>query len=332
MLFFGLSKNVSAKKFTILLPSQSEHILYSYIWIAKEKGFFEQEGLDVEISVNDDASIPAQVSLDPDYPVGVIAIESLFEKEIYAQNIIPFMFFLYGASETSTYDTHLVVSKKSGIKSADGLKGRTIRVGFPPTKIALKNILKEAGLELSDVKLNNAEAHQTLDLIRSGEIDGGITYFPTMPVMLASGDVDVLKRNIFSNYVMNYVPQSFIAVNKDFAAENPAIIRKFLQAMDNAVDYGAENPVEIIKSYGKLKSFGKSSWILDEDLIEKGAALIPEIPIKELDDFYVEDGKKETIYEVLNEYQDLLQKEGYIKDKINLQPLWDNYLAFKSFT
>ena len=40
VLFFSFSTKVSATSFTILLPSQSEHILYSYIWIAKEKGFF----------------------------------------------------------------------------------------------------------------------------------------------------------------------------------------------------------------------------------------------------------------------------------------------------
>ena len=129
---------------------------------------------------------------------------------------------------------------------------------------------------------------------------------------------------------MNFVPQSFIGVNKDFAVKNPKTVRSFLNAMQNAFDYGEKHPDELITSYAKLKTFTQSSWILDKDLIAKGAALMPKFPIKQLDDFYVEDGKKETVYEVLNEYQELLQKEGMTSSTVDLQPLSDNYNTFKS--
>lgn len=335
ILFFVLSKNVNAKEFTILLPSQSEHILYSYIWLAKEKGFFAEEGLDVEISVNDDASIPAQVSFDPEIQIGVMNIESLFEEDNYVQYLTPFDFFLYGSSATSSYDTHLVVSKNSGITTVSELKGKKIRTGFPPTIIALKKILNEVGLNYDDivpVSGNEIRSHEVLDKIRSGDLDGAITYFPTMPVMIASGDVEILKENIFNEYVNHHVPQSFIGINKNFAKENPITVHKFLRAMEKAYVYGNENPAELITSYVKLKTFSDASWILDDSLIQKGAALIPEIPIRDLDDkiFMEELGISETVYEHLIEYQDILYDEGLIDIKVDLQGLLNNYIEFRS--
>ena len=332
VLFFSFSTKVSATSFTILLPSQSEHILYSYIWIAKEKGFFGEEGLDIEIALNDHTSIAEQVSLGT-VPIGVMNIESLFQKENYANYIVPFDFFLYGSSGGSSYDTHLVVSKNSGISSVSDLKGKKIRTGFPPTIIALKKILNEAGLGMSDVNIINGgqiPSHNVLDKIRSGELDAAITYYPTMPVMIASGDVEILKENIFSEYVNHHVPQSFIGVNKNFAEEDPITVNKFLRAMEKAYAYGTDNPVELITSYAKLKTFSESSWILDDDLIQKGAALIPEMPIRDLDDeiFMVELGISESIYDHLVEYQDIMYDEGKIDGKVNLQVLLVNYNAF----
>ena len=330
--FFLAPNYVGAQKFKVLLPSASEHILYSYIWIAKEKGFFDEEGLDVEISVNDYASIPAQVSFDPDFPIGVIDAESLFEKDHYAPNIIPFMFFMYGASGASNYDTHLVVSKESGIKTTTDLKDKTIRVGKPPTIIALKKILKETNLDIAAIQIDRTRAHLVLDSVRSREIDAAITYFPTMPVMLASLEVEILKEDIFSNYINHHVPDSFIGVNKKFAEENPEAVKGFLRAMEKAFVYGNNNPKELITSFSKLKTFSDSSWILDEELIQKGAALIPEIPIRNLDEqIYMQElGKSETVYEHLIEYQNILYNEGFYDEKVDLQVLYDNYIAFIS--
>lgn len=333
-LFFGLSTKTNAKEFTILLPTRSEHILYSYVWIAKEKEFFAQEGLDVEITVNDDANIIDLVSY-ANFPIGVMNIEGIFKDKNYAENLIPFDFFLYGASGDSSYDTHLVASKNSGITSVSDLKGKKIRTGFPPTKIALKKILGDGGLDVNDVEIvggNKIPSHNVLDKIRGGKLDAAITYFPTMPVIIASGDVKILKENIFSKYVNHHVPQSFIGINKKFARENPITVRKFLRAMDKAYNFGAQHPSELITSYAKLKTFSDSSWILDDDLIQRGAALIPEMPIMELDDeiFMEELGISETVYQHLIEYQDILYDEGLVSQKLDLQTLWDNYKAFKS--
>ncbi len=332
VLFFSLSTKVYAKDIKILLPSMSEHILYSYIWIAKEKGFFAEEGLNVEIAVtaNEFPNIPAQVSFDPEVPFGVMNIESLFEKENYAPYLVPLDFFLYG----STYDTHLVVGKNSGIKTASDLKGKKVRVGFPPTIIALKKILNEAGLSGDDVKIVAEASHNVLDKIRTGEIDAAVTYFPTMPVMIASGDVEILKENLFTNYVNHHVPQSFIGVNKNFAVENPATVKKFLAAMKKAYAYGAENPVALITSYAKLKTFSDTSWILDDALIQKGAALIPKIPIRNINDnIYMEKlGRSESVYEHLIKYQNIMYDEGFIHEKLDMKVLVDNYNAFASST
>ncbi len=320
----------NADKVTITVSSASEHVLYAYLWLAKEQGFFKAEDLDVEIALSkEDPEVIDMVSTGAQ-PFGAIAIEHFLAKPNSIPSIVPFMFFLYGESETSSYDTHLVVSKKSGIKSVRDLKGKNVRVGQPPTRIALEDILAEEGFSLEDVVLDYTPSHRVLEALQAGKIDAAITYYPTMPVILASGDVSILVKNIFANHVMDNVPQTAIGVNKDFAVHNPDVVKRFLSAMEKAFDHGLEHPEDVILSYAKLKEFDNDGWIVDADLLEKAASLMPRIAIKELDGFYVEDGKRETIFEVMQEYQELLAKEGFIDSETSLQPLWDNYQAFSS--
>lgn len=319
-----------AEKVTIMVPSASEHVLYAYLWLAKEKGYFEDEGLDVEITLTESEEAVVTGIASGAQHIGAMAVEHFLASPESIPNVIPFMFFLYGESETSSYDTHLVASKKSGITSAADLKGKKVRLGQPPTYIALQDILSEAGLTLRDVTIDQTPSHKVLDALRRGDIDAAITYYPTMPVILASGDVTIVTKNIFANHVMDNVPQSAIGVNKEFAMSNPDTVRRFLTAMEQAFDYGEDHPAEVIVAYANLKEFGEDSWIVDDELLEKGASLMPRIAIKELDGFYVEDGEKETIFEVLKEYQDVLVASTFIKSAADLQPLWDNHEAFKA--
>jgi NitT/TauT family transport system substrate-binding protein len=324
---------VSADKVTIMVPSGSEHVLYAYLWLAKERGYFEQQGIDVEIALSsDEEEVVRSVGLGH-HPIGAVAVEHFLAEHGAIPSIIPFMFFLYGESETSSYDTHFVASKRSGITSPSGLKGKSIRIGQPPTRIALRNMLADAGLTTDDVKLvTTIASHDVLGALQDGTIDAAVTYYPTMPVILASGDVSIIGKNIFANYVMDNVPQSAIGINKNFAMNNPDTVKRFLKAMEEAFDYGEDHPADVITAYANLKAFGSDDWTIDAELLEKAASLMPRIAVKELDGFYVEDGKKETVFEVLNEYQDVLLEADFIETKADLQPLWDNYAAFKNIS
>jgi len=331
---FLIGSSARADKISLVIPSDSEHILYAYLWLAKDKGYFERAGLDVSIALTDegasgDSEEKALVEkvASGESPIGAMAIEYLVADAASIPRIVPFTFFMYGESETSTYDTHLVASKRSGIKSVADLKGKTVRLGQPPTHVAMANILREAGLTLDDIKIVMTPSHDVLGALQSGEVDAAITYYPTMPVILASGNVTILRKNIFANYVMGNTPQTAIGVNKEFAAENPDTVKRFLQAMEEAFDYGEDNPKEVILAYMKLKEFGGDDWTLDEELFEKGAALMPKIGVKQLDDFFVTDGEKETVFEILEDYQALLTKVGWIEDPASLAPVWENYLA-----
>lgn len=326
---FLLGNPVSAQKVILSVPSSGEHVLHAYLWLAQEKGFFREEGIDVEVALAENDKDVIEAVSSGTQPIGAIAIEHFLDSPKSIPNIIPFKFFLYGESETSSYDTHLVASKRSGIKTIADLKGKTVRLGQPPTRIAMESILQEAGLTLDDIVIDRTESHHVLGALQDGSVDAAITYYPTMPIILASGDVTILSKNIFANHVMDNVPQTAIGVNKDFAEKNPETVRRFLAAMGKAFNHGEDNPADVILSYVGLKEFGEDSWAIDAELLEKGASLMPRIAIKELDGFYVEDGEKETIFEVLHEYQEVLEREGHVESTTNLQPLMDNYLAFK---
>lgn len=136
------------------------------------------------------------------------------------------------------------------IDRADDLKGKTVaspKLGNTQD-VALRAWLKEQGLETTtsgggDVKIVPQENAQTLDLFKSGDIDGAWLPEPWATRLVLEGDGKVLvdERDLYED---GQFPTTNLIVAKTFLDEHPDTVKRLLEGQVAANAWIAENPEE----------------------------------------------------------------------------------------
>lgn len=142
-------------------------------WVAKEKGFFEKNGLDVTLSVTQNLSVlpgtlGRQFDFAPSTPPDLIkAVLAGIDVVAVAGQ---------GIETKDNPSTHLIVRKDSAIMSMQDLKGKVIAT---PTLGAIIHVSVLHGLKKNGIDPNS---------IRAVEVP-----FPNMPDQLKAGNVDAVE-------------------------------------------------------------------------------------------------------------------------------------------
>ena len=178
---------------------------------------------------------------------------------------------LYSAYYGGSYDTHFIVKKGSNIKSVKDLDNKNIRLGQLGTMLAFRNMLIAEKSEDLKVKTLDIDSTRLLEELKSSKVAMGTSYFPTMPVDLATGEVEIFKKNIFSTYLNTPYPHSLILVRKSTMDKNPEMVKKYKEIIDNVLGVMAKSPMVIAKTLRThTKDLGMSPWNITDAQIEKG--------------------------------------------------------------
>lgn len=238
---------------------------------AKEKGFFEEMGLEVEMVEfqGGPAEIAAMASGDIDISqIGHGAHALCAEGEAV----------IFQIDCTSLADA-VIGNKDKGVSSIEELKGKTVAVtSGTSAEIILNLALAEAGLSQDDLELVEMDANGIVSAMVSGNVDACATWSPgTGTIMDALGDKGVLLADN-SKYVDQVTfPSSFITTQK-YADENHDILVRFARALQNASDYRKDNIDEVAKLVAAqcevdpatmLACVGEGDW-LDSEFVGKG--------------------------------------------------------------
>jgi ABC-type nitrate/sulfonate/bicarbonate transport system substrate-binding protein len=342
----GISRAAEAPtKMTICIPAFREEFLSLSLLAAKDQGIFAKNGLDVQFVVLDaradgskkvtttaskkslrnmanmmsDYGVAKTLSQDKETcSVGTSVIEHFLNHDDEAlSKTQPIMMASYGKD----YDTNLIVSAKSKIKTVKDLQGRKIRLGQAPTYLAMEVMMKAEGLSMADFDRDSAtRSTEVLAKLESGAIDAAITYVPSMPYMLASGKVRVLKENIVQNYVGGVIPHSLLIAKKQFAQNSPAAIKALISSIQAANEYFARNPSEVIYTLQRHAAFLQvGEWKISKVIAERAGAFVGKVSTVDL--FTDADGsKRRTALQEMNAYRDLLVKADFLTEKANLGP------------
>jgi ABC-type nitrate/sulfonate/bicarbonate transport system substrate-binding protein len=148
-----------------------------------------------------------------------------------------------------------------------------------------------------------------------------------MPLMVASGKVDILKKDIFSHYVMPFIPHSFVVANPAFAARNPKIVAAFSRALMRADKLARENPQELIfvmQECGKI--FDIPKYAVSRAWAEKSRDLFGDFHLTTLNEKLAAKGRATTLIPDLYQFQALLVKNHYLTGRVSLDA-WKQYAA-----
>lgn len=133
--------------------------------------------------------------------------------------------------------TALVVPKDSEIDSVEELEGHSVAAtrGTDPY-FFLVQALDEAGLELSDVEVQNVQHADGFMALNNGSVDAWAGLDPIM----AGGedDTEFLHRDVDLN------TYSFINATESFIEESPEVAQVVVDTYEKARDWALENPEE----------------------------------------------------------------------------------------
>lgn len=211
-------------------------------YVAKEKGYFEKAGLNVEIKDFSDGTVLAEAYAagELDFALmGIAPTATWYSKGVDLQVIA-------GANGGG----HAVlVRADSGINTVQDLKGKIIAepgVGSVTDTLLRDYILKNAGLNAdSDVTMQSGmkPADMATSLYGTKEVDAIITWEPyvSQAIKQYGSDVKILfdssaeiKKATQSD---NFYPVNVLSVSSEFASNNSDLVKKFVDVYKNTVDY-----------------------------------------------------------------------------------------------
>ncbi|MFH1066924.1 MAG: ABC transporter substrate-binding protein [bacterium] len=207
---------------------------YGPLFIAKEKGFFDKEGVKVEISVLGDASslISSFASNDVQFSICSPDATLLFAeagvdfKEIWAMDIG------YGS------DGLLV---KNDVNSVSDLKGKPVYLYMgTPSHFLLRSMAIQAGLKAGDISLIQMDPDQIGAAFMAGKIDYGMSWEPWLSKASARKD----GKTLFTSKDKPGIILDTFAVRTDFLNAHRDQVKAIMRAWFDSIEFLKTNSKE----------------------------------------------------------------------------------------
>jgi len=242
------------------LPQEKTKISMGYLpityhltaFVAKEKGFFDAEGLDVEMVKFETVNDAMGALVTDKIQLSMAGYPTMFALEAAS----PGGFKMFGhAFETNARNQHaLLVPVNSTVQSIEGLKGKRIGTYTGSTqKLYISLIMKKLGFqEGTDYEIVQVATPLQVPALAAGQFDALLTIEPYVTIAKDKGVAKVLIQNPRGKYVLDPLPAGPAgAVSTKLLERDAATAQKIVRAMDKAVAYINENEAEARKALAK---------------------------------------------------------------------------------
>ena len=235
-------------------------ILPSAVWVADSKGYFEEEGLEVEIEEFDSgrnalATMLKEGNLDMVTVAQTPVMFNSFERNDYA---------IIAGMVSSENDVKILARQDKGIQNPSDLRGKKVGVTMGSTgHFFLGLFLTHSRLKLSEVETIDLEASQLPQALADGRVDAISTWEPHIlnaqkllgekaAVLEPEGGARIFREDFY-----------FVA-DRSFMDNNPEALKRFLKAIEKGEQFIQENEEEAIdivsQQLGIDKEFVVSVW------------------------------------------------------------------------
>ncbi len=242
-LFTGCGKSNGLKEIT--LNEVAHSIFYAPMYVAIEKGYFNDEGLKVKLvnGLGADKTMTAVLSGNCD--IGFMGPEAT----VYVYNEGQKDYVVNFAQLTQRAGNFLVSRNKDENFAWGNIKGKTViggRAGGMPEMI-FEYILKKNGINpKSDLKIiQNIDFGSTAQAFSSGQGDYTVEFEPAATGLELQGDGKVVAS---LGVESGKVPYTAFSAKKSYVEKNPEVIQNFTNAIQKGLDYvQSHTPEEIAK-------------------------------------------------------------------------------------
>ena len=232
-----------------LTLAHSTWVGYGPFYIAQEKGFFEEEGVDIELTIMENT--PLKMGALMAGQIDIVA-STADEFPIYLSEGIPIKYIL--AVDASKGGDGVVATKD--IATIADLAGK--KVAFEEGSVSqffINSLLLDAGMSQDDIELVNMTATDAGMAFAAGRVDAAVTWEPA----LSQGANSPNGHLLISSAETPGLIVDVIAVTDETLNEHREELAAFVRAWQRALDYLASNPDE---SY-EIMARGVGGWLED---------------------------------------------------------------------
>jgi NitT/TauT family transport system substrate-binding protein len=207
----------------------------AWFFMAQDKGYFKEEGLDVEIDQGEGSSASITKVAAGAYQAGFGDINALINLAATRPADAPVAVYMIYNTPPFT----VVVKKDRPIKTPKDLEGKT--VGGPANDGALKlfpAFAKVAKIDASKVNITNMAPNLREQMLQRGQVDAIFGFTNTVYFSAKLVGIDPEKDLRFINYA-DYgmdLYSNAIVFSRAFARDNPKAVTGFVKAVNRAIN------------------------------------------------------------------------------------------------
>lgn len=230
--------------------------IYAPIYVAYEKGYYAQEGLDVTLQSFTNGTDMTVLTATNKLNIGLTGIGPAYWNAVSQK--LPLKIIAPGHSEGSPVASPLMISKKAcedgSIKSVADLKGKKVSVNAPgATELWLEKALETGGLKIGDEDLQYLTFPDAVTALDSGALDAAIIGEP----IATKAEQDGLAVRLLSDFPVQGIWPTMVFGNENWLMSNPdaavGFVRAYLKA-SNDLNINFNDPLNlaIINKYTKV--------------------------------------------------------------------------------
>lgn len=208
------------------------------LYVAQSQGFFEEQGLEVEIvQPPEDGADTLVASGKAQFGV---SFQDSMAPGVAGDNMIP----TTAVAALIQHNTSGIVSRKGeGMDTPKGMEGKKYATWNGPTELAMiQNVVEGDGGDYSKVELIPSTVTDEVSALQSKAVDAIWIFYAWAGVKM---EQEGLETDYFAfsdlNPVFDYYTPVVIA-NNTFLEEEPETAKKFLTALRDGYEYAIENP------------------------------------------------------------------------------------------
>lgn len=210
------------------------------LYVAESLGYFEDQGLEVEIVQPPEGGADALVASGR-AQFGVSFQDSM-APGVAGDNALP----TTAVAALIQHNTSGIISRKGeGMDTPKGMEGKKYATWDGPIEVAMiQNVVEQDGGDFSKVEMIPSTVTDEVSALESGSVDAIWIFYAWAGVKfeLTRAETDYFAFKDINPVFDYYTP--VVIANNEFLEEEPETAKKFLTALRDGYEYAIENPQE----------------------------------------------------------------------------------------
>jgi NitT/TauT family transport system substrate-binding protein len=232
----ALPAAAQTKDKVVLLLNWYTYSEHAPFYLGKERGYFDQEGIDLDIQEGRGSGVTVQAVAAGTATFGYADVPTMIKAAAKGAPVTA----VGVALQTSAMSVMGFAEKN--IRKPEDIKGKTVAITPGDSMSQIWPLfLKKTNLKESDFKTVAGDAQTKLNAVMNNQADLLLGYVMDQAIKLQDATQKQVYPIRFADYGVNMV-SSGIIVQKDFLKSKPDVVKRFMRAATRSLEEAAKNP------------------------------------------------------------------------------------------